>query len=128
MAQGDTLVNAVIGAVVTTVLSPILPFSPVFGGAIAGYLQGGDRSDGLRIGAISGCVAFIPAVLLAGVAFLFILPFFIGVGGGEALGFGLFSGFIVLVILGGIATYIIGLSVAGGWLGNFVKYDTDIDV
>lgn len=127
MAEGDTFVNAVIGAVVTAVLSPILPFSPIFGGAIAGYLQGGSRSDGFRIGAISGVVAFIPAILLAGLAMLFVIPVFIGAGPGEALGIGLFSGVIVLVVLGGVAAYIIGLSVAGGWLGNYLKYDTDVD-
>lgn len=127
MAEGDTLVNAVIGAVATAVLSMILPFAPVFGGAVAGYLQGGDRSEGLRIGAISGGIAFIPAVLIAGVALLFIIPFFLGFGADGALGFGLFGGIFVLFVLVGVAAYIIGLSVFGGWIGNYVKYDTDVD-
>lgn len=127
MAEGDTLVNAVIGAVATAVLSMILPFAPIFGGAVAGYLQGGDRSDGIRIGAISGGIAFVPAVLIAGVVFLFFIPFFLGFGADGALGFGLASGVIAIVVLAGVAAYVIGFSVLGGWIGNYVKYDTDVD-
>lgn len=127
MAHGDTLVNAIIGAAVTAVLSPILPFSALFGGAIAGYLQGGTRSDGLRIGAISGGIAFVPVVLIVGLIFLLVLPVFLGIGASEALGVGLFSGVIAIGFLGVVAVYIIGLSVLGGWLGNYVETDTDVD-
>ena len=40
-----------------------------------------------------------------------------------------FAGFGLVVLLAGLVstgTYIIGLSAVGGWVGNYLKYDTDI--
>ena len=79
MAEGDTLVDALIGGVVSIVLS-FTALSPILGGAVAGYLQGGDRGAEIRVGAYAGLVAAVT----------------------------------------------IGLSALGGWLGNYVKYDTDV--
>jgi hypothetical protein len=132
MAEGDTLVNGAIGAVATVVLSSFVPFAPVFGGGVAGYLEGGDRSAGLRVGALAGGIALVPAIL---VGLLVVTLFFGVVAGGAATGapggvrtFGAF-GFVAVVLIGvlGIA-YFVGLSALGGWLGNYVKYDTDIDI
>lgn len=128
MAEGDTLVNALLGAVVGTVLGFVLPFGPIFGGALAGYMQGGDRSDGLRIGALAGAIAFVPYVVIGGLILLLILPLVIGAGTGEFLAFGAITGVFVLVVLVGLAVYVVGLSAVGGWLGNYVKYDTDFEV
>ena len=61
MTDGDTLVNGFLGAVVTVVLS-FLPFSPLLGGMVAGYLEGGERGDGVRVGAIAGAIALVPLV------------------------------------------------------------------
>jgi hypothetical protein len=72
MGEGDTLLNAVIGAVVTVVLS-FTTVSPILGGAVAGYLQQESRRDGARVGAISGGIAFLPFILL--------VVFFFGVFG-----------------------------------------------
>lgn len=128
MAEGDTLVNAVIGAVVGTVLGPIIPFAPVVGGAVSGYVQGGDRSEGLRVGAISGVIAFLPYVLVGALVFLVLTTFVlgVGVGPGEFLGVGALSGVVVVVALVGLAVYVVGLSTLGGWIGNYVKYETSI--
>ncbi|WP_276272252.1 DUF5518 domain-containing protein [Haloarcula litorea] len=124
MAQGDTLLNALIGAVATAVLSGFVPFAPLFGGALAGYLEGGDRDDGLRVGVISGVIG----LALSAVLFLFVVVVFLGMvlGGGAPMGFGAFGlvFFLVVAVVGAI--YIVGLSAAGGWLGNYVKYETDI--
>jgi hypothetical protein len=132
MAEGDTLVNALVGAVATVVLSGILPFSPLFGGGVAGYLQGGDRSAGLRVGALSGVIALVPAAAVGLLVFAF---FFSALVGGAASGapraFGAFGalsvvgfGFFAVVFV----AYFAGLSALGGWLGNYVKYDTDFEV
>lgn len=43
MAEGDTLENALIGAVVNAIAGSVLLFSPVVGAAVAGDLQGGSR-------------------------------------------------------------------------------------
>ncbi len=125
MAEGDTFVNAVLGAVTTLVLTPLVPFAPVLGGLVAGYLEGGDRDAGLRVGAVSGAVALLPLVLVAVFAANVFL-FFVGVsmGPGRMLG-----GLGVLALAVGVvivAVYTVGLSTLGGWLGNYVKYDTDI--
>jgi uncharacterized membrane protein (GlpM family) len=132
MAEGDTLVNTLIGAVASTVLSGVVPFAPVFGGAIAGYLQAGDRNDGLRVGALAGLVAFVPALLFGILVLGFVLS--VVVGGavrGAPMGFSLFGSLgVVGVILFGVFgfAYFVGLSALGGWIGNYVKYDTDIDL
>jgi hypothetical protein len=122
-SDNGTLLNAVIGAVATAVLSGFVPFAPLFGGGIAGYLEGGTRNDGLKVGAISGGIALVFAMLLFGVFFLF--------------GFGLVALdapaalpavgilFLLFALVIGLI-YIVGLSAAGGWIGNYVKYETDL--
>lgn len=132
MAEGDTLINSVIGAVATTVLSGFVPFAPLFGGGIAGYLEGGERNDGLRVGAIAGVMALLPALVIGGLVFAFFLSVIVGGAvAGESAGFGVFG---ALSLFGFAAfgafflVYSVGLSAVGGWLGNYVKYDTDFEV
>lgn len=113
MARDDTLLNALIGAVVSVVLA-FLPFSPVLGGAVAGYLQRGPRSEGLRIGAYAGAIAAIPIIL--GFA-LFGSVFFIGALFEPTAAFG----FVVLLfVLAMGLVYTVGLSALGGYLGSYV--------
>jgi len=123
MAEHDTLRNAVIGAVASIVLS-FVPFSPVLGGAVAGYLQGGTRSDGLRVGTISGVLG-----LLVGAAFFLIVVLFLGIfaiGTNAPSSFGI-VGLLFLLVAGAVsALYTIGLSALGGWLGNYAKYELDV--
>ena len=120
MAEGDTLTNAVIGGIASILLA-FVPFSPVLGGVVAGYLQGGDRRAGLRVGAYSGVVAAIP--------FALILVFAVAVFG-VFLSFGSGSGAVlllfVLLALVVAAVYTVALGAVGGWLGNYLKYDTDV--
>jgi len=121
MAEGDTLVNAVIGAVATAVLSGFVPFAPLFGGGIAGYLEGGTRDDGLRAGVVSGALGLAVTLVFA----VLVLTVF-GVLAGVPMRMGAF-GLFGLLFVGLFGTvYIVGLSAAGGWLGNYVKYDTDL--
>ncbi len=63
MSTDNTLLNAVIGAIATFGLS-FTGISPVLGGALAAYLEGGDTGDGLRVGALSGLIAALPLGLL----------------------------------------------------------------
>ena len=105
----NELVNALIGAVASFVLG-FIPFSPVLGGAVAGYLQ---KDSGLRVGAISGGILMIPAALL----FLFgsaFLPFI----GDIAAGAGIFV--IGLFVLVGVGLYTVGLSALGGLIGVYL--------
>lgn len=124
MAEGDSLLNAAIGAVATALLSGFVPFAPVFGGAIAGYLEGGERNDGLRVGLISGLIGLVFAAVLFVLAFVVFVVFLGFAGAPRAFGA---MGLLVFVV-GGLfgAVYIVGLSALGGWLGNYVKTDTSI--
>lgn len=132
MAEGDTGINALIGAVASIVLGSFVPFAPALGGAISGYLQGGDRSDGLRVGAISGAIALIPALLLGFLAFGIMSTFALGgmMGGMGRAPFGVGAFSLVFFLFAAVfgAIYFVGLSALGGWLGNYVKYDTDVDI
>lgn len=111
MGDGDTLLNAVLGAVVTVVFS-FTGFSPLLGGAVAGYLQRGDRAEGARVGAISGAVATVPFLLLVVFAFG---AFGLFAGGGFPGGLLLLPVFLVLVVAWDVA-----LGAAGGYLGVYV--------
>lgn len=119
MAQGDTFINAIIGAVVSVVLSP-LQFSPIIGGAVAGYLEGSESNAGVRVGALSGLLTAIPIILLVGVFGGFLLaglPFLDGPGH-------LFTAapllLVVLFVLLAFA-FTIGLSAIGGYLGAYLR-------
>ena len=135
MGEGDTWVNALIGGVITLVIAGFVPFGSVIGGAVAGYLQGGDRNDGLKVGALAGLIALIPFVLLL----LFMGSIFGALGMGAGMGMfgpngmmvGFGAGFGAVVLLFALFVgliYIVAFSTVGGWIGNYVKYDTDVDI
>lgn len=129
MAEGDTFVNALIGAVVTFVAGSIAPpVGPVVGGVAAGYLEGGERPEGVRVGVYAGLLGLVPLVgflLFVGTLLSAVglgVGMFAGPPGLLAGGFGLF-----LVLASGVfAVYVVVLSAAGGWIGNYVKYDADL--
>lgn len=121
MEEGNTVVNALLGGIASIVLS-FVPFSPVLGGALAGYLEGGDRGDGVRVGVYAGLVAGVP---LAVFTFL-LVAVFTGVAVGlESGGLGVLAFFLLFAIVAALA-YTVALSAVGGWLGNYVKYETDL--
>lgn len=124
MEEGNTLVNALVGGVASVVLS-FVPLSPLLGGALAGYLEGGSRNDGIRVGVYAGLVAAVP-FLFFGVAFLLLWgSALIGMGPRPATSFLFVIVFVLFGLVAG-ALYAVGLSAAGGWLGNYVRYDTDL--
>lgn len=106
------VLNAVIGAVVTLVLS-FTGFSPIVGGGVAAWLQEGDKSESIRVGALSGVFALLP-----------ILMIFIG-------GIGLYTGITVAIfafVVGIVfaAVFIVGLSSLGGYLVYYLLKDRRI--
>jgi len=125
MGEGDTFINAVIGAVATALLSGFVPFAPLLGGGIAGYLEGGRRDDGVRVGFLSGVIGLAISLVFFVVVFVFLAAFLAFVP--EALGVFGAAGLFVLV-LGTLTTaaYFLGLSALGGWLGNYIRYDTNV--
>jgi ABC-type multidrug transport system permease subunit len=117
MGEGDTLLNAVIGAVVT-VLTSFVPVSPVVGGAVAGYLQ---QRDGPTVGALSGAIAAIPLLVVFGLLFAFVA--FLGFGLAAelfAIGlFGLLAAFLLVLVISTL------LGTVGGYLGVYIYEETD---
>ena len=111
-AEGDTLLHAAIGAVVSVVLA-CLPVSPAFGGGVAAYLQGGDRGAGAKVGALSGALAAIPLAVLLAAFGSFLLGFgFLDAGATSLVGFGLVFVFALVLsvaysaVLGAIGGYV----------------------
>ncbi|MFC7167549.1 DUF5518 domain-containing protein [Halospeciosus flavus] len=111
MGEGDTFVNAVLGAVATVVLA-FLPVSPVLGGALAGYLQNRGRSDGIRVGAISGALATVP---LAFFGFVVVGLFFFGVEVGAV------ASVLFFAVFAGVFVYTVALSAIGGYAGVYFR-------
>lgn len=107
------LVDALIGAVVTVVLS-FVPFSPVLGGAVAGYLH---RDRGPRVGGLSGLFASVPVTVLVALALL-VLGFGIVVPRGVD-GVAVLLVFVLFVVLAAlfVAAFNVVLGAAGGVLG-----------
>ncbi|ELZ96954.1 hypothetical protein C440_04233 [Haloferax mucosum ATCC BAA-1512] len=119
--EGESLLfSAVIGGIVSIVLAPI-PFSPVLGGALAGYLTGTDRTRGAKSGGLSGLIVGIVTAVLTIVGLLFFGLFALGTAPN---GFGLGIVGIVIVLLfslliGGL--YTVGLGALGGYLGAYLN-------
>lgn len=105
-----TVMNGLVGGVAGVFLS-FIPMAAVLGGVVAGYLEGGEPSDGLKPGAIAGLVMLLP---VSGI--LFFLLFVLGISGAPAA-FGVLG---VLVVLFS-AVYTVGLGILGGYLGVYLK-------
>lgn len=131
MAEGDTLLNAVIGAAVTIVTTAFVPAAPLLGGALSGYLQAGTRGDGLRVGLYAGLLALLPLVLII----VFFGGLFLSILGAAGVPFHGFSGHaafgslgLLFFVLGIVSTlfYVVALSIVGGWVGSYLRTETDI--
>jgi len=111
MATDNSYVNALVGAVVTILLS-FIPFAPLIGGAVAGFLE---RRDGARVGVFAGVFAAIPLfllLLLFGGAITVIPP--IPHGGVESLVV------VVLIVVFFLLLYVVVLSAVGGVVGVYL--------
>lgn len=125
MGEGDTFTNALVGAIVTVVTVSVLPLSPLVGGAVSGYLQGGDGDDGLIVGLISGLISLIPVLLVLAIVGNIALLVFAGSGVGfpGLLGSLSILLLVVVVLVGGL--YVVLLSAVGGWVGQYLKTEFD---
>lgn len=123
----STLVNALVGGIVAVVLA-FLPFSPALGGALAGYLQGPETGQGLRVGAFAGLVSTVPFALLTflvGGALLAFVPFGMGMMDPTVGAFGIVGAFVLVgVVLLGLL-YTVGLAALGGVLGAYLNRELD---
>jgi len=115
--EGKTLLNVIIGAVVTVVVAAV-PFvqgvAPAVGGGVAGYLQNRGWGSGAKVGAGVAFVFMIPAILLILVFSGFIASVVPMVGAGMLTGTFLF---IVLLV---VFFWTLVLAIVGGAVGGAV--------
>jgi hypothetical protein len=112
---------AVAGAVATAVLS-FVPLSPTLGGAVAGYLDHYDGDRSVRLGALAGFLAMVPAVSIL----LFVaVGLFTGLSAVPAAGLEI----VVLVVMVLAALFVVaygaGLGALGGYLGKRLAESND---
>lgn len=112
--QGNTFMNAVVGAVVTVVVA-FLPLSPTIGGAVSGYLQRGGLREGAKVGGLVGLFAMVPlyVALLVVVPLFVIYPF-----GVPTLPFD--TTLYALGLFVAVGVYTVGLGVLGGVIGAYL--------
>ncbi|WP_049928949.1 DUF5518 domain-containing protein [Halopiger goleimassiliensis] len=117
MVSGRTAVYALVGAIVSIVLS-FIPFSTIIGGAVAGFLEGPNGRRGAIAGGFSGAIAFVPIAAI-GMFVLGIVGFGMGVA---ALPFEGFAFVLALFgLVGAMALfYTVGLGLLGGYLGAYL--------
>lgn len=117
----STALNGLIGGLVGLFLS-FVPFSPLFGGLVAGYLDGRDVGDGLVAGLIAGIVYGL-ATLFLFVAFGSIVFGLVGGAAPPGLAVG---GFLVVATIG--VVYLVGFAVVGGALGSYLNAEFGDDI
>ncbi|MFC6824144.1 DUF5518 domain-containing protein [Halopelagius fulvigenes] len=114
-------VSALLGAVVSIVAS-FVPFSPILGGGVAGYLHRRSREAGARVGAASGALAAVPLVAVLTLVFA-ALGFFTVVENAVA-GTLLFLSLLAFSV-GATLVISAGLGAVGGYLGVYVREEAD---
>lgn len=107
-------VNGLIGGLLSLFLLSIVPFAPLFGGVVAGYLEGRDVGEGAVAGAYAGALAAVVTLFGLSVPNAVVAGFFSGSG------FRATGGFVELVIFVGLF-YLVGLAAAGGAAGAFLN-------
>lgn len=112
--------NAVIGTAIT-LFTAALPLSPILGGAVTGYLEGGPARNRARLGGLAGGLAALPLTLLVlflgGAVVIVTLELELGTVGIIGIG-GLLIGYATAVL------YLIVLSALGAYLTTLLTDDT----
>lgn len=106
--------HAVLGALASVVFS-FLPFSPAFGGALAGYLERGDSDRTTSVGALSGLLAVVPVLVLLLAVLGGLFTGMRGIGRG---GLAVVTSLVLLFAAVFAALISSGLGALGGYLGG----------
>ena len=108
MVHTRTLLNAALGALIIVFFWHI-PGSPLLGGSVAGFLQGGTPNEGMKAGALAGTFVPFVAILFAGVVF--------ALTGRSVFGRWPFGVTGMLLVMGLGVLYTVGLGAVGGYIG-----------
>jgi len=110
-----TWTDAIAGGVVTAVASVLLPFAPMLGGFVGGYLHRNERTSATRVGALSGLLSVLPVA----VALVFVtVGVVVGTLQVDAVGVALLVVGAVLVSLLFAALFLGGFGALGGYIGG----------
>lgn len=116
---GDsTLLIAIAGAIASIVTS-MIPFSPVLGGILCGWLVQDDEQRGAVVGGLSGLIISLPFAV-------FILPV-LGLGLLSGSGEGIFAMIFIAFLLVVALLYTAGISAVGGFIGVRLYQDRVAD-
>jgi hypothetical protein len=108
IASPSVVGNAIVGAMVTIVAS-FVPFSPILGGAVSGYLDRGSDGSPVRAGGIAGLFATLPVIIVFAVITWSLL------GSATGLTTIVVASLVISLVIS--VVYMIGLSALGGYLG-----------
>jgi len=118
-SAGSYLSYAVLGAIATTVLS-FIPFSPVVGGGLAGYLEGHETGRSISVGGLAGFLAMVPGIVLL----LFVtVGLYNGLATVDEGDFGIVVATAMLLVVLVVAAYGSGLGALGGFAGGRLSED-----
>lgn len=115
----SSLSYAVLGAVVTAVLS-FVPFSPVLGGGVAGYLEYKATGRSIGVGGLAGFLSVVPGLILLVFVTAGLYTGLAAAGGG---GVGLLVATALLLVLLVVAAYGAGGGALGGFVGGRLAKD-----
>ena len=122
--EGKTLLNILIGAVVTLVVSvvpAVQALAPAVGGGVAGYLQNRGIGGGMKVGAGVTLVFMIPAAVLILVFSSFIAAVV------PMVGAGMFTGTVLFFVLLVVFFWTLVLAIVGGAVGGAVAGSSEND-
>lgn len=122
--EGKTLLNILIGAVVTLVVSvvpAVQALAPAVGGGVAGYLQNRGIGGGMKVGVGVTLVFMAPAAVLIVVFSSFIAAVVPMVGAGMLTGTVLFVALLVVFF------WTLVLAIVGGAVGGAVAGSSETD-
>jgi hypothetical protein len=106
--------NAVLGGVATAVLS-FIPFSPIVGGGLAGYLEHGESGRSVSAGGVAGFLAMVPVLVIL----VFVTAgLYSGFGAVGEAGLGIVVVTAMVLALLFVAAYGAALGALGGFAGG----------
>lgn len=105
---------AILGAVVTTILS-FVPFSPVLGSGLAGYLEQPASGRSVRVGVLSGLLSMVPVLLILG---FLTVGLYSGLATVQEAGLGIVVIAAMVFGLLVLSVYGAGLGAIGGFAGG----------
>lgn len=113
-AVGSFWTVALLGGLATALLS-FLPFSPVIGGALAGYLERGESERTTSVGALAGVVPALPLLAVLAFTLVGLVAGMLAVGQPAVA---IVLGVVLLFVVAFAAALAGGLGALGGWAGG----------